>query len=63
MKKDKSSVEEFRRVIAPIAEKHGVDGIVLFGSAARGDDNDDSDYDLCVDTGRIKDRTPGLCTA
>ncbi|MCL1984182.1 MAG: nucleotidyltransferase domain-containing protein [Methanomassiliicoccaceae archaeon] len=55
MKKDKLSVEELRSIIMPIAERHGVDSILLFGSAARGDDDDDSDHDFCVDTGRIED--------
>ena len=53
--KEKLSVEELRRAITPIAERHGVDSIVLFGSVARGDDNDNSDYDFCVDPGLIKD--------
>ncbi|MDR0508579.1 MAG: nucleotidyltransferase domain-containing protein [Candidatus Methanoplasma sp.] len=53
--KDKLSVEELRRAITPIAERHGVESIVLFGSVARGDDNDDSDYDFCIDPGCIKD--------
>jgi len=49
------SIEELRKAIAPIAERHGVDSIILFGSVARGDSDDESDYDFCVDTGRIKD--------
>ena len=55
MKKDKLSIEELRKAILPIAERHGVDSIILFGSAARGEDKDGSDYDFCVDTGCIED--------
>ena len=55
MRKDKLSIEELRKAILPIAERHGVDSIILFGSVARGEDKDGSDYDLCVDTGRIED--------
>ena len=55
MRKESLSIEDIRRAVAPIAERHGVDSIVLFGSAARGEDGDDSDYDFCVDSGRIKD--------
>jgi predicted nucleotidyltransferase len=49
------SVDELRERIAPIAEKHGVDSIVLFGSAARGDHNDGGDYDFCIEPGAIRD--------
>jgi len=55
MRTDKPSIEELRKAILPIAERHGVDSIILFGSAARGEDKDGSDYDFCVDTGRIED--------
>jgi len=55
MRKKNLSVIEIREIVTPIAEKHGVDSIVLFGSAARGDDDDDSDYDFCIDTGSIND--------
>lgn len=49
------SIDELKEVIAPIAEKHGVERIYLFGSVARGDGGDESDYDFCVDLGKIRD--------
>jgi predicted nucleotidyltransferase len=55
MGKNKLSADELRKIIMPIAERHGVDSVVLFGSVARGDDGNDSDYDFCVDAGRIRD--------
>lgn len=35
-------------IVAPIAERHGVRRIWLFGSRARGDHRRDSDYDFCI---------------
>ena len=49
------SVEELKTIVKPVAEKHGVDRIYLFGSVARGDHNEDSDYDFCIEKGRIRD--------
>ncbi len=40
-----------RRIVGPIAERHGMMGVYLFGSHARGDHRPDSDYDFCVVTG------------
>jgi len=41
--------------VRPIAERHGVERMTLFGSVARGDDTDASDYDFCVSLGRVDD--------
>jgi hypothetical protein len=49
------SIEELKLVVKPVAEKYGVDKIYLFGSMARGDYNEDSDYDFCVELGKIQD--------
>ncbi|MDR3206404.1 MAG: nucleotidyltransferase domain-containing protein [Candidatus Methanoplasma sp.] len=48
------SIDELREIVAPIAERHGVERIVLFGSAARGEAGSESDYDFCVDKGSIR---------
>ena len=37
----------------PIAKKHGISRMCLFGSYARGEANDDSDVDLYVDKGKM----------
>jgi len=48
------SIEELAHIVKPVAEKYGVNKVYLFGSAARGDYNEDSDYDFYVEAGRIK---------
>ena len=48
------SVEELRSIVAPVAEKYGVEKIYLFGSVARGDHKENSDYDFCIEKGRIR---------
>ena len=48
------SPEELRELISPIAKRYGVSCVILFGSAARGDCTEESDYDFCVDPGDIR---------
>ncbi|MCL2712323.1 MAG: nucleotidyltransferase domain-containing protein [Methanomassiliicoccaceae archaeon] len=48
------TIEELRSIVAPVAEKYGVDKIYLFGSVARGDHNENSDYDFCIEKGKIR---------
>lgn len=52
--------EELREIVAPIAEKRGVETIYLFGSRARGDNDEKSDYDFYILPGRIHGLI-GLC--
>ncbi len=47
-------VAAIRGAVAPIAVKHGVEKISLFGSRARGDNRPDSDYDFLISKGRIR---------
>lgn len=42
------NLDRVSRIVGPIAERHGVLRVHLFGSRARGDDRRDSDYDLCI---------------
>ena len=51
------SVGDLRAIIAPIAARHGVERIYLFGSYARGETREDSDIDLLVDTNGTNLRT------
>lgn len=44
------TIEELRRIVEPIAESYGMRQVYLFGSKARGDNREDSDYDFCVVT-------------
>jgi len=48
------SFGEICRVVAPIAQKYGAGSIYLFGSRARGDNSEDSDYDFYVILGQIR---------
>ena len=47
------SVGELASIVRPVAEKYGVDKVYLFGSSARGDYDEDSDYDFCIERGKI----------
>jgi len=49
----KHSIEELRSIVAPVAKKYGVKKVYLFGSVARGDCSEDSDYDFCIERGKI----------
>jgi len=44
------SIEELSEIVAPIARKYKVGRIYLFGSRARGDNSEDSDFDFCIDS-------------
>jgi uncharacterized protein len=46
-----SFVAERRERILALASKHGARNLRVFGSMARGDDGDDSDLDLLIETG------------
>ena len=49
------SISEISDIVAPIAEKYGVKKVFLFGSRARGDYREDSDYDFSIDPGELTD--------
>ena len=48
-----TDIGNLSKLIAPIAEKYGVERVYLFGSRARGDYSDESDYDLSIDQGSL----------
>ncbi|MBQ3627041.1 MAG: nucleotidyltransferase domain-containing protein, partial [Synergistaceae bacterium] len=48
-----AELEELKKIVAPIAEKRGVDKVYLFGSRARGDNRPDSDYDFIISRGKL----------
>lgn len=48
------SVEEIRGKVVPIAKKHGVKRLSLFGSYARGEANHGSDVDFLIERGKIR---------
>ena len=48
-----TDIEELSRLISPIAAKYRVERVYLFGSRAKGDHGEDSDYDLSIDQGDL----------
>jgi hypothetical protein len=54
MEKVRYSVEELKEIIVPIAKKYHLSKVYLFGSFARGDNNDQSDIDLRIEKGELK---------
>jgi predicted nucleotidyltransferase len=42
-------------IVGAVAHKYGVKHVYLFGSRARGDFHNDSDYDFCINLGEIDD--------
>ena len=49
------TVAEIRRLVQPIAARYGVERIFLFGSYVRGEVTSDSDIDIRIDCGAIRD--------
>jgi predicted nucleotidyltransferase len=48
------TVEEIKAVVSGIAQRYGVERVVLFGSYARGEAGPGSDIDLRIDKGCIR---------
>lgn len=48
------SIDELRRIIAPIAQEHGVESVSLFGSYSRGAASAGSDVDLKIEKGQLR---------
>ena len=48
------STNALRNIILPIALKYGVERIFLFGSMARGDSDENSDYDFLISKGSLR---------
>ena len=44
------TIDEIKRRVQPVAEKHRLSAVYIFGSYARGEANAESDIDLLVDT-------------
>lgn len=47
------TIDEIKEKAVPIAINHGVDSISLFGSYARGDQNENSDLDFLIEGGKV----------
>ena len=48
------TIEELRNIISPIAKKHRILQVYLFGSFARGDYDEQSDIDIRIEKGNLK---------
>jgi len=48
------TIDELRRVIAPIAASYGVKSVALFGSYSRGTATGGSDVDLKIEKGALR---------
>ena len=48
------TIDEIRKIAAPIAARHGVAALYLFGSYARGEATPNSDLDFRIEKGRIQ---------
>ena len=48
------SLDENREIAAPIAARHGVAALYLFGSYARGEATPESDLDFRIEKGKIR---------
>ena len=48
------TISQLSGIIAPIAKKHDLKAVYLFGSYARGDMTNASDIDLRIDKGHIR---------
>lgn len=49
------SIEEIKTRVVPISKRYGLKHVYLFGSYARGEATEDSDVDLRIGRGSIKD--------
>lgn len=43
-----------KNLIFPIAKKYGIERVFLFGSMAKGEANENSDYDFLISKGNLK---------
>ena len=48
------TIEEIKAVVRDVAQRYGVERVVMFGSYARGEAGPCSDIDLRIDKGRIR---------
>ena len=48
------SIEDIRKIVAPIAKQYGLSRVYLFGSYSKGVATKNSDIDLCIDGSNLK---------
>ena len=54
MQKARLTIDEIKARTVPIAQRHGVASMFLFGSYARNEASPTSDVDICVEKGKIQ---------
>lgn len=47
-------IDDLKKIVAPVARRHGVEAVYLFGSRARGDYHGQSDFDFYIKKGRLR---------
>ena len=45
---DSLTMDQLRRIVGPIASRYNIRRVYLFGSRARGDNDEDSDFDFII---------------
>lgn len=48
------TIDEIKEIITPLATKHGLNKVYVFGSYAKGNADGGSDIDLCIDASSIE---------
>ena len=48
------TIDEIREKVKPVAERYGIEKVLLFGSYARGDATENSDVDLFISYRKLK---------
>lgn len=48
------TIDEIKEKTIPIAKNYGIQSMSLFGSYARNEADDDSDIDLCIEKGAVR---------
>lgn len=48
------TIDEIKEKAVPVAKKYGIDSLSLFGSYARGEQNENSDLDFLIDKGKLR---------
>ena len=52
---DVMEIQRIRKIVEPIASRYGVEKMYLFGSRARGENGQNSDFDFFIHAGKIRD--------
>ena len=48
------TIDEIKNITVPVAKQYGIEKVALFGSYAKGEQNENSDIDLIIKKGDLK---------